>query len=162
MTLLAYDLPSPGLSTPVILKKFTKILSEVALSIRQRANNRDLFAELKRIADCILSCLNIPDMAGSYPEEEEFHAQIFEVLCTLVQSTVVFLSDYLQIKPSNSPSSKTIAEAISIALDSNMRYYSLRREIGHRKILVLPSRSEYFVYLHVKSRPPSLPLRCLQ
>ena len=31
----------------VTLKKFTKILSKVALSIRQRANNRDLFAILQ-------------------------------------------------------------------------------------------------------------------
>ena len=145
MNLLAYRVSSPELSTPVILKEFTKILSEVALSIRQRANNRDSIAELKPIADCIRSCFNFPDMARLYPEEE-FHAQIFEVLCTLVELTVVFLSDYL-CDPSNQtlklPILKGLVEAISIALDSNMRYYSLRRENGKREILVLPSRLEY-------------------
>ena len=141
---LMYSLQSDP-SSLVKLKKFTKILSDLALSIRQRANDRDLFAELKKIADCTRSCFNFPDMAGLYPEEE-FHAQIFEVLCTLVELTVVFLSDYLG-DPSNQtlklPILKGLVEAISIALDSNMRYYSLRRENGNREILVLPSRLEY-------------------
>ncbi|KAG0631535.1 hypothetical protein M758_1G261400 [Ceratodon purpureus] len=165
LVIAAYKNLGRSHSTPVMLKKLSEVLSEAAASISKPAGSKgfDLFSFCKELPKAIRVCLDDADMAKSHPNQDEFRAHVFEVLCKLVEFTVAFLADYVgnlsqQGEGSDEsdesdeeedgeeldlPALIHILEAISFALDSDMRYYSLLSEKGDREILVLPSRLEF-------------------
>jgi hypothetical protein len=73
---------------------------------------------------------------------EEYNMYVLEVLCEFVEFVVAAFS-FLSSQPILSrPSISKLLEALSIALDSDSKYYKLRKSRGMQGVQVLPWRSE--------------------
>ena len=137
--------PIDGCDPSLILETISSILAEaMVIAVKGR---RELAALCNLLKPVLEEIMNSKEVVRAWIDREDVQAHMFEVLCKVVELTVLLLEKHNSpdrvFDPTDTRYLVDTMEALCVALKTNNAYFSLRKErIMTRNLLILPPRLE--------------------